>query len=176
MRYLLLLLLCVIGCATPIRVVETYVTDSATGKTTKVIQRFYDSTRSERWDYYQDDYVNLMINPYMYYDPFFFDPFWGSRRLYYTPRVVVPINPPRGPRVRPNTPRYDNPRPGVGNPPKPGVGTAPIRKYEVPRPLPPGPRGSYTPQPRSFSPPSAPRPVERGSSPSRQFSNPIIKY
>ena len=170
---LLVLLLCVTGCATPIRVVETYVTDSATGKTTKVIQRFYDSTRSERWDYYQDDYVNLMINPYMYYDPFFFDPFWGNRRLYYTPRVVVPVNPgvgnPRGPRVRPNNHRYVNP-------PRTGVGNAPIRKYEAPRPLPPGPRGSYTPQPRSFSPPPAPRPVERGSSPSRQFSNPIIKY
>lgn len=168
MRNLLLaLLLCVIGCATPIRVVETYTTDS-TGKTTKVIQRYYDSTNYDRWDYYQDDYVNMMINPYMYYDPFFYDPFWGNRRLYYTPRVIVPINPPRGPRVRPNNPRYVNP-------PRPGVGTAPIRKYEAPRPVQPGPRGSYTPQPRSFSPPSAPRPVERGSSPVRQFSNPIIK-
>lgn len=170
---LLALLLCVTGCATPVKVIETYVTDS-TGKTTKVIQKFYDSTRNDRWDYYQDDYVNLMVNPYMYYDPFFYDPFWRPGRMYFGPRVIVPVNPPRAPRVSPREPRGGGP--GYINPPsrpKPGVGTNP--RYSPPRPLPPGPRGSYTPQPRSFSPPPAPRPVERGSSPIREFVKPDNK-
>lgn len=191
MKKLLLLLLCVASCASPIRITETITTDS-TGKTTKVIQKFYDTvvTHDEVY-FYQQDYFNLMFRPYAYYDPFFYDPFWGNGWPYRPPGVVIPINPPRSPRKPRNEPkpwvsprrepkvppRYVDPRPGVGNNPRtgnnPGSGATP--KRYVPRPLPPGPRGSYTPEPRSFSPPPAPRPVERGSSPIRQFNRPNIR-
>lgn len=178
MKKLLLLLLCVASCASPVRITETITTDS-TGKTTKVIQKFYDTviTHDEVY-FYQQDYFNLMFRPYAYYDPFFYDPFWGNGWPYRPPGVVIPVNPPRHPRKPRNEPRvpprYVDPgreRPGVGN--NPGSGATP--KRYVPRPLPPGPRGSYTPEPRSFSPPPAPRPVERGSSPIRQFNRPNIR-
>lgn len=164
MKKLFLLLLCVASCASPVRVTETITTDS-TGRTTKVIQRFYDTVVvHDEVYFYQQDYFNMMFRPYAYYDPFFYDPFWGAGLPYRPPGVVIPINPPRSPRNRPNRPvvppRYVQPRPGTGT--NPG-------KLHVPRPLPPGPRGSYTPEPRSFSPPPAPRPVERGSSPIRSF-------
>lgn len=185
MKKLFLLLLCVASCASPIRVTETITTDS-TGRTTKVIQRFYDTVVvHDEVYFYQQDYFNMMFRPYAYYDPFFYDPFWGAGLPYRPPGVVIPINPPRSPRMRPNRPnpwvsprrepkvppRYVQPRAGTGT--NPGSGSTP--KRYVPRPLPPGPRGSYTPEPRSFSPPPAPRPVERGSSPIRQFNRPNIR-
>ncbi len=170
MRYLLLLLLCVAGCATPIRVVETYVTDSATGKTTKVIQKFYDSSHVVR-DVYVQDYSGMMINPY--YDPFFYDPIY-----WYSPRYLGPIVAPVQPRVvirnRPVRPRGGWDSPGSGFRP-----STPVRpstpRANPPKPLPPGPRGSYTPQPRSFSTPPAVRPVERGQAPTRIFVKPDNK-
>lgn len=116
----IILILVSCGCYAPIRIVETYVTDSLTGKTTKVIEKFYDSTDDDRRSYYQQDYMNFMLRPYMYYDPFFYDPFWNSRAFYYAPRVVVP-NPPRGavpaPAPRPSSPRIlpPGPRPKPDN-------------------------------------------------------------
>ncbi len=185
MKKLLLLLLCVASCASPVRITETITTDS-TGKTTKVIQKFYDTVIiQDELYFYQQDYYNNLFRPYAYYDPFFYDPFWGVGWPYRPSGIVIPVNPPRHPRKPRNEPkpwvsprrepkvppRYVDPRPGVGNNPRtgntPGLGATP--KRYVPRPLPPGPRGSYTPEPRSFSPPPAPRPVERGSSPSRSF-------
>ena len=161
MKKLFLLLLCVASCASPVRVTETITTDS-TGRTTKVIQRFYDTVVvHDELYFYQQDYFNMMFRPYAYYDPFFYDPFWGAGLPYRPPGVVIPINPPRHPRKP-----HNEVRPGVGV--RPGTGNNP-GKLHVPRPLPPGPRGSYTPEPRSFSPPPAPRPVERGSSPIRSF-------
>jgi hypothetical protein len=164
---LLVLLLCVTGCATPIRVVETLVTDSATGKTTKVIQKFYDSSHVTR-DVYVQDYSSMMFSPY--YDPFFYDPIY-----WYSPRYLGPIVAPVKPRViirnRPVRPRGGWDSPGSGFRP-----STPVRpstpRANPPRPLPPGPRGSYTPQPRSFSTPPAVRPVERGQAPTRSFVKP----
>ena len=170
MRYLLLLPLCVAGCATPVRVVETITTDSTTGKTTKVIQRFYDTIDIDQIYFYQQDYYNNLFRPYAYYDPFFYDPFWGAGWPYRPPGVVIPVNPPRSPRRPRVPPRYVNPRPGVGNNP----GNAPVPGYtpkrSLPRPLPPGPRGTYVPGGgMPFSTPPAVRPVERGNSPIRTF-------
>jgi hypothetical protein len=185
-KLFLVLLLCVVGCATPVRVVETYTTDSTTGKTTKVIQRFYDTIDIDQIYFYQQDYYNNLFRPYAYYDPFFYDPFWGAGWPYRPSRIVIPVNPPRSPRrprVRPGgdyVPAPGNsPRPGVSPNPgyaprhgdKPGNGNTP--KRSLPRPLPPGPRGTYVPGGgMPFSTPPAVRPVERGTSPIRTFPKP----
>jgi len=166
MRYLLLLLLCVTGCATPIRVVETLVTDSATGKTTRVIQKFYDSSHVTR-DVYVQDYSTMMFNPY--YDPFFYDPIY-----WYSPRFLGPIVAPVQPRVvirnRPVRPR--------GGWDSPGAGFRPSTPRANPsRPLPPGPRGTYVPGGgKPLSTPPAARPVERGQAPTRSFVKPDNKH
>jgi len=154
MRILYLLLFVLLyGCSTPIRIVETYVTDSATGNTTKVVQKFYDSV--DRY-HHQSDYSDFMFRPYMYYDPFFYDPFWGSRRFYTPPRVIVPVRPITRPRTGYVAPRSDN-----------------KKSYDPPRPLPPGPRGTHVPGGvRSFSPPSGPKPLERSQAPSKNSSKP----
>lgn len=175
MRYLLLLLLCVTGCATPIRVVETYVTDSATGKTTRVIQKFYDSSHVTR-DVYVHDYSTMMFNPF--YDPFFYDPVY-----WYSPRFLGPIVAPVQPRVvirnRPVRPRGGWDSPGAGfRPSNPRyVQPRPTPRANPPRPLPPGPRGTYVPGGgKPLSTPPAARPVERGQAPTRTFVKPDIKY
>jgi hypothetical protein len=172
-KLFLVLLLCVVGCATPVRVVETITTDSTTGKTTKVIQRFYDTVYMDEVYFYPPDYYTNMYRPYAYYDPFFYDPFWGTGLPYRPPGIVIPINPPRSPRRPRVPPRYVNPRPGVGNNPgnNPKPGFTP--KRSLPRPLPPGPRGTYVPGGgKPFSTPPAVRPVERGQAPIRSFVKP----
>jgi hypothetical protein len=171
-KLFLVLLLCVVGCATPVRVVETITTDSTTGKTTKVIQRFYDTVYMDEVYFYPPDYYTNMYRPYAYYDPFFYDPFWGSGLPYRPPGIVIPINPPRSPRRPRVAPGYvpvprGEVRPGPGNTPK----------RSLPRPLPPGPRGTYVPGGgKPLSTPPAVRPVERGQAPIRTFSKPDIKH
>jgi hypothetical protein len=170
-KLFLVLLFCVVGCATPVRVVETTTTDSTTGKTTKVIQRFYDTIDIDQIYFYQQDYYNNLFRPYAYYDPFFYDPFWGAGWPYRPNRIVIPVNPPRSPRRPRVPPRYVNP----GDEVRPGTGNAP--KRSLPRPLPPGPRGTYVPGGgKPLSTPPAVRPVERGQAPIRTFSKPDIKH
>ena len=60
-----------LGCEVPIRITETYTTDSS-GKVTKTITKYYDSTHH--------DYSTPM-----YFQPY---PYW--QRPYYNPIYVMP--------------------------------------------------------------------------------------
>lgn len=77
-----ILIIALIGCNTPIRVVETITTDSVTGKSVKVITKYYDSTRQPS------------VNVTPYYNPWpwgWYDPFWRGTP-WYSPRTII-VNP-----------------------------------------------------------------------------------
>jgi predicted N-acyltransferase len=96
MKYLIIyFLLALIGCSSPVRIVESYSTDS-TGKTIKTITKYYDSSPVVHREFIEDHYYS---NPY-YYRPFGYG---------YYPRtqIVVPIRPSYGPRYTPrNNPHH----------------------------------------------------------------------
>lgn len=76
---MLALIVFLIGCNTPIRVVETIATDSLTGKSIKTVTKYYDSTRYPS------------VNPVVNYNPYpfgWYDPFWRSS-LWYNPRPII---------------------------------------------------------------------------------------
>lgn len=79
MKWLLLVIVLFASCMVPSRVVERYVTDSTTGKTTKYVTKYYDSVR------YVREPCPWPVNPYPFYDPF-----WGPRVIVRSPIIVRP--------------------------------------------------------------------------------------
>jgi hypothetical protein len=103
MKYVILFIgLVLASCSTPIKVIESYSTDS-TGKTIKTITKVYDNTPVVRHEYADNNY---------FYDPFYFRPY-GYRPYGYYPRTQIivpfrtPVRPSYGPRYTPrNNPHH----------------------------------------------------------------------
>jgi len=79
--------LVVISCETPLRIVETYSTDS-NGKTVKTVQKYYDSAGQRV--YAPQVSFNVVTSPFWYggvYNPYYYGP------NYYNPRIIVPVIP-----------------------------------------------------------------------------------
>jgi hypothetical protein len=101
MKYIIIFALLLVGCYSPIKVVETYTTDKD-GKTVKTITKTYDSTRSTSSTVFVD-------NSTYWNDPFYNNFIYGYG-FYPRTRVVVPITTYRRP-VRPlYTPLPPGPR------------------------------------------------------------------
>lgn len=92
MRILIALLLLLSACASPTKVVTTYETDSVTGKTKKIVTKYYDTVRVIRERYY-DSSPNIWFHNY--WDSYWW---WNSpvyrQRYYYVPRRSIQPPPP----------------------------------------------------------------------------------
>jgi len=89
---LALILFAMVGC-TPIRIIETYTTDS-TGKQIHTIQKYYDNTTTVA----PQASFNFVTHPgwdSFYGTPYYYTtPFYNSNpRVVITPRIVIPNNP-----------------------------------------------------------------------------------
>jgi hypothetical protein len=82
MKHLLLAILIallIVSCDTPYKTVTTYTKDS-TGRTIKVINKYYDNT------YYTQPPVEIMTSP-LFYSPYY-DYRWNLQ--YNRPKIVIP--------------------------------------------------------------------------------------
>ena len=99
MKYVILFfVLILVGCSAPIKIIESYSTDS-TGKSIKTVTKVYDNTPVEH---------HQTIEDYYYSNPFYYRPY-GYRPYGYYPRtqIIVPIRPMYGPRYTPrNNPHH----------------------------------------------------------------------
>lgn len=90
---LILILGVLVSCSSPIKIVETYTTDS-TGKTVKRIEKIYDRTPSNH--FVPNASLNVLTSP-LWYDPWFYRPYYSPRIIIPSPRVTVPVKPKFGP-------------------------------------------------------------------------------
>jgi hypothetical protein len=88
---LLLILVFLVGCETPYKIIETHTTDSL-GRSVKIVQKIYSKGVT-----IPQVYVNESINP-LYYNPWY-NPYFLPRVIIPAPRIVVPIRPIPSPRV-----------------------------------------------------------------------------